>query len=87
MRLSDLRDGGDALLVQSAGAGAVPERLPIADVPAIRTLAAVQIPADAWLLIEMDHPRDHVQSVIFAGVLLAFAAINLIGLARGLKKS
>jgi hypothetical protein len=87
MRLSDLRDGGDALLVQSAGAGAAPERLPIADVPAIRTLAAVQIPADAWLLIEMDHPRDHVQSVIFAGVLLAFAAINLIGLARGLKKS
>src|SRR2546430_4846747 len=40
------------------------------DVPAIRTLAAVQIPADAWLLIEMDHPRDHAQSVIFAGVLL-----------------
>ena len=87
VRLSDLRDGGDALLVQSAEAGAAPERLPIADVPAIRTLAAVQIPADAWMLIEMDHPRDHVQSVIFAGVLLAFAAINLIGLARGLRKS
>jgi hypothetical protein len=87
VRLSDLRDGGDALLVQSADAGAAPERLPIADVPAIRTLAAVQIPADAWLLIEMDHPRDHVQTVIFAGVLLAFAAINLLGLARGLKKS
>ena len=86
VRLSDLRDGGDALLVQSAEAGAAPERLPIADVPAIRTLAAVQIPADAWLLIEMDHPRDHVQTVIFAGVLLAFAAINLLGLARGLKK-
>jgi len=87
VRLSDLRDGGDALLVQSAEAGAAPERLPIVDVPAIRTLAAVQIPADAWLLIEMDHPRDHVQTVIFAGVLLAFAAINLLGLARGLKKS
>jgi len=87
VRLSDLRDGGDALLVQSAEAGAAPERLPIADVPAIRTLAAVQMPADAWMLIEMDHPRDHVQSVIFAGVLLAFAAINLIGLARGMRKS
>jgi hypothetical protein len=88
VRLSDLRDGGDGLLVQSSGEpGAAPERLPVADIPAIRTLAAVQIPADAWLLIEMDHPRDHVQSVIFAGVLLAFAVINLLGLARGMKRS
>ncbi len=87
MRLSDLRDGGDALLVQPGEPGAAPERLPIVDIPAIRTLAAVQIPADAWLLIEMDHPRDHAQSVIFAGVLLAFAVINLLGLARGLKRS
>ena len=87
VRLSDLRDGGDALLVQPVEGGAAPERLPLADIPAIRTLAAVQIPADAWLLIEMDHPRDHAQSVIFAGVLLAFALINLLGLARGLKRS
>jgi hypothetical protein len=87
VRLGDLRDGGDALLVQSAEAGAAPERLPIADIPAIRTLAAVQIPADAWLLIESDHPRDHVQTVIFAGVLLAFALINLLGLVRGMKRS
>ena len=87
VRLGDLRDGGDALLVQSAEAGAAPERLPIADIPAIRTLAAVQIPADAWLLIESDHPRDHVQTVIFAAVLLAFALINLLGLIRGMKRS
>lgn len=87
VRLSDLRDGGDALLVQPADAGGAPERLPIANIPAIRTLAAVQIPTDAWLLIENDHPRDHVQTVIFAGVLLAFAVINLLGLARGLKRS
>jgi len=87
VRLSDLRDGGDALLVQSVEGSAAPERLPIADIPAIRTLAAVQIPADAWMLLEMDHPRDHVQTVIFAGVLLAFAVINLLGLARGLKRS
>ena len=33
VRLSDLRDGGDALLVQSAEAGAAPERLPIATSP------------------------------------------------------
>ncbi len=87
VRLSDLRDGGDALLVSPAEAGAAPARLPIADIPAIRTLAAVQIPSDAWLLIENDHPRDHVQTVIFAGVLLAFAVINLLGLVRGLKRS
>ena len=87
VRLSDLHDGGDALLVQSGEPGAAAERLPLVDIPAIRTLAAVQIPSDAWMLIEMDHPRDHVQSLIFAGVLLAFAAINLLGLARGMKKS
>jgi hypothetical protein len=87
VRLADLRDGGDALLVQPAEAGAAPERLPIVDIPAIRTLAAVQIPADAWLLIESDHPRDHVQTVIFAGVLLAFAGINLLGLVRGFRRS
>ena len=87
VRLADLHDGGDALLVQPSESGTAPERLPLADIPAIRTLAAVQIPADAWLLIENDHPRDHVQTVIFAGVLLAFAAINLLGLARGLKRS
>ena len=87
VRLGDLRDGGDALLVQPSEAGAAPDRLPLADIPAIRTLAAVQIPTDAWLLIENDHPRDHVQAVIFAGVLLAFALINLLGLARALKRS
>jgi len=87
VRLGDLRDGGDALLVQPAEAGAEPERLPIADLPAIRTLAAVQIPAEAWLLIESDYPRDHLRTVVFAAVLLAFAAINLLGLVRGLKRS
>jgi hypothetical protein len=87
VRLGDLRDGGDALLVQPAESGAPPERLPITDIPAIRTLAAVQIPAEAWLLIETDHPRDHLQTVVFAAVLLAFAAVNLIGLARGLKRT
>jgi hypothetical protein len=87
VRLADLRDGGDALLVQPAEAGVAPERLPIGDIPAIRTLAAVQIPAEAWLLIESDYPRDHLRTVVFAAVLLAFAAINLLGLVRGLKRS
>ena len=87
VRLGDLRDGGDALLVQPAEAGAEPDRLPITDIPAIRTLAAVQIPAEAWLLIENDYPRDHLRTVVFAAVLLAFAAINLLGLVRGLKRS
>jgi hypothetical protein len=86
VRLGDLRDGGDALLVQPAEAGAAPDRVPIADIPAIRTLAAVQIPAEAWLLIESDYPREHLNKVVFAAVLLAFAAINLLGLVRGLKR-
>jgi hypothetical protein len=88
VRLGDLADGGDALLVKVAdGAAAGSQRLPLAGVTAIRTLAAVQIPADAWLLIEGDHPRDHLQTVLFGALLLMFAVVNLIGLARGLKRS
>jgi len=87
VRLGDLSDGGDALLIKTAGtdAGAAPERLPLASIPAIRTLASVQIPDDAWLLIENDQPRDHMHSLIFGAVLLMFAAVNVINLAASLR--
>jgi len=80
VRLGDLSDGGDALLIKSAEAGAAPARLPLASIPAIRTLASVQIPDDAWLLIENDQPRDHAHTLIFGAVLLLFAAVNLVNL-------
>jgi hypothetical protein len=87
VRLGDLADGGDALLIKAAegGAGAAPARLPLASIPAIRTLASVQIPDDAWLLIENDQPRDHAHTLIFGAVLLLFAAVNLINLAASLR--
>jgi hypothetical protein len=87
VRLADVGDGGDALILKTPQGGGPPQRLPLAQVPAIRTLAAVQIPADAWLLIENDHPRDHLHNVIFGAVLLLFAAVNLIGLIGGLRRS
>ena len=45
----------------------------------------MQIPDDAWLLIENDQPRDHLHTLIFGAVLLLFAAVNLINLAASLK--
>jgi hypothetical protein len=99
VRLADVADGGDALILktpqkgeaegagESEGGGGQPQRLPLAQIPAIRTLAAVQIPADAWLLIENDRPRDHLHTVLFGAVLLLFAAVNLIGLIGGLRRT
>jgi hypothetical protein len=54
--------------------------LPRADVVAVRTVAPVRIPDGAWLLIEGDHPRDHLRSVVVAILLLGFAAVNLVAL-------
>jgi hypothetical protein len=90
VRLADLADGADALLIKTPPGGGAPVRLPLAAIPAIRTLASVQIPPDAWLLIEGDLPRDHLHTVIFGAMLMLFAAvnlINLIGLARGQRRS
>lgn len=47
---------------------------------AIRTLATVQIPDDAFLLREGDRPRDHFKILIVAAFLLGFAVINLLAM-------
>jgi hypothetical protein len=87
VRVAEVGDGGDALILKPADGGAAPARLPIASIPAVRTLAAVQIPPDAWLLIENDLPRDHLRFVLFGGLLLMFAIVNLAGLVRGMRRT
>lgn len=76
-------DGADQLAVRGQPPGATPA--PLANIATIRTLATVQIPDDAYLIAEAETPREHTADVAIALVLLVFAAVNLVGLARGLR--
>lgn len=81
IRIADVTAGKDALMVRNAS-GSV--GLPLASIMAIRTLANVQIPADALLLREGERPRDHLKTLIVVAFLLGFAVVNLLALrARG----
>ena len=51
-------------------------------VVSVRTLATVQIPPDAYLIVEAETPRDHLSDAAIAAVLVAFAGVNLAGLAK-----
>ena len=42
-------------------------------------MAPVVIPADAFLLVEGDRPRDHLASVLIALVLVMFGVFNIAG--------
>jgi hypothetical protein len=85
VRLADLNaEGREAITLRDPQNQ--PIRLGLASVAAVRTLAAVQIPDDAYLLIEADYPRDHVHALIASAVLLLFGTVNLIGLRRGLAR-
>jgi hypothetical protein len=97
-RPSALRADGDALVVAAAadtgaaagsGAGApaaTPRRLPLATLAAARTVATVPIPADAHLLIEADHPHDHLSTVLIAMLLAMFGVINVVALLKELRR-
>lgn len=88
VRLSELSAApagadGDALVVRAA---AGERRLPLAAIASVRTLATVQIPADAYLLIEADHPRDHLPTLFIVLVLAMFGVVNVMGLVRELRR-
>jgi hypothetical protein len=81
---------GTAPAPAAASAPAVPGTLAAArkleTIDTIRTLAPVQIPADAYLIVEPETPRDHLPEVAIALVLLVFASVNLAGLVKGLRR-
>ncbi|HVR63880.1 MAG TPA: hypothetical protein VMU50_18390 [Polyangia bacterium] len=77
-------EGRDALLVRDAQNQTA--RIPLASAATVRTLADVQIPDDAYLLIEADQPRQHLHAVIASALLLLFGAVNLIGLLGGIRR-
>jgi hypothetical protein len=92
-RLVEIREAREALRAKigalaPAGQGVAvrlsegERRLGTGEISAVHTPAAVVIPADAYLLVEGDHPREHLPTVFIALVLVTFGAINIVGLIR-----
>lgn len=76
-------EGLTAAPAAEGGAAAPPPRvLALADIAAIRSLASVAIPEDAWLLIEGSAPRDQLKTVLAAVFVAGFALVNLLALRR-----
>ena len=67
---------------QALHADAKSQALPVAQIQGIATLAGVQIPDDALILLEGERPREHLKSLIIAVFLLGFAVVNLLALRR-----
>jgi hypothetical protein len=79
-RVADLGAAGGGLSLASAG-GAPRTMLP-GEIAAVRTLAPVVIPDDAYLLVEGDRPREHVGTIFIALMLLMFGTVNIMGIVR-----
>ena len=83
--VTDLAVAGEgALVIRPAGGRR--RRLAAADIAAIRTIAPVVIPEDAFLLIEGDSPREHLATVVIALMLLMFGTFNVAGSARSRRR-
>jgi hypothetical protein len=81
VRVGELRPTAEGLVVRNVEGAEV--TLPRAEIQAVRTMAPVRIPGQAWLLVEDDRPRDHLHTVLIAVFLLAFIAVNLMAVRRG----
>ena len=71
--------------VAGVGTGAPDTERVLANIESVRTLASVQIPDDAYLVVEAETPREHLPEAAMAIVLVVFASVNLAGLMRGLR--
>jgi hypothetical protein len=93
VRLADLMTASGSLTIRDGVVGQAGSLPPVPsttrrleNVETIRTLAPVQIPPDAYLIVEAERPRDHLPEVAIVLILLVFATVNLIGLAKGLRR-
>ena len=77
VRMVDLGTADEAILIKTGG-----QALPMSQIQAISTQAAVEIPDDALILFEGERPREHLKTVIIAVFLLGFAIVNLLALRR-----
>jgi hypothetical protein len=80
--VSELSVAGDALVV----AGTSARRIPWAAIAAVRTLATVHVPDDAYLLVEADRPRDHLPTLFLALAVAVFGVVNLGAFAREIRR-
>jgi hypothetical protein len=89
VRLGELTAVGGKLALRDSDPGPAGSSIPaprlLENIETIRTLAPVQIPPDAYLIVEAETPREHLPDVAIALVLLVFASVNLVGLAKGLR--
>jgi hypothetical protein len=76
VRLKDLQPRADGFAAPG------PVVLPRAEIQAIRTLAPLRLPEDAWILVEGERPRDHLRDLIVAVFLVGFAVVNLLAVRR-----
>jgi hypothetical protein len=83
-RVSALSVADGALVVKPEGAAE--RRLPWSSVATARTLATVQVPEDAYLLVEADQPRDHLPTLFLALAVAVFGVVNLAALAREIRR-
>ncbi len=77
--------GSESGFVAKLGAGA-PRFVPFSSVAAVRTLSTVQVPEDAYLLVESDRPREHLPTLLLALAIATFGVVNLAALARELRR-
>lgn len=83
-RLADLSVEGEALAVRGGEGSEADKAHALLGLDTVRTLATVQIPPDAYLIVEAETPHEHLSDVAIAVVLIGFASVNLVGLARSL---
>jgi hypothetical protein len=83
-RVSALSVADDALILKAEDG--TERRLPWPSIAAARTLATVQVPEDAYLLVEGDTPREHLPTLFLALAVAVFGVVNLSALARGLRR-
>jgi len=86
LRVDEITPSGAAGgLTLRPGQGPAREIAPAA-VAAIHTIEPVVIPPDAYLLVEGDHPRQHLPTVLIAAILVMFGVVNLVGLGREFRR-
>ena len=85
-RVSALSVADDALVMKPEGGSAVERRLPWSSIAAVRTLATVHVPDDAYLLVEGDQPRDHLPTLFLALAVAVFGVVNLAAVAREMRR-
>jgi hypothetical protein len=85
LRVEEIAPRAGGGLVLRPGQGPARE-VPADSVAVIHTLEPVVVPADAYLLVEGDRPRQHLPAVLIAAILVMFGVVNLAGLGRELRR-